>query len=388
MKGKITVLLLLACWSQCLAQANYTFTGVYTGKPRFNIETRRAGVVLGNVVVELYPNIAPKHTRNFDSLVSQKFYDTTAFHRCIPGFMIQGGDPNSRSGPVSTWGYGQPSQPTVPAEFTAARHLRGALSAARSANPNSATSQFFICVANYPSLNGQYSVYGRVVSGMNWVDTIAVCPKMLTYTNTPLQKVEMFVTRIGSNDTVPLAPVLNQPANASVDLDYLFPVSLNWSAVSDAVVYEVEVSSDSLFSSLAMPLVRTANLNYSFNQANAGTTYFWRVRSNNGGHFSPWSSTWKFSMLRDPNDPTGFGPALTGSAAAEVFPNPCNGRFVVRGAWERALVRVFDSSGKLVYACEAAGGLHEVVLPAGAAGLYTYRIYHASSETEGKVLVR
>src|SRR4051812_41631478 len=146
-------------------------TYTYTGKPRFQILTKRNNATLGIINVELFPNIAPKHTRNFDSLVSQSFYDTTAFHRVIAGFMIQGGDPNSRHGPMNTWGYGQPGQPTVNAEFSVAKHLRGILSAARSANINSATSQFFICHAAAPNLNGSYSIYGRVTSGINFVDT-------------------------------------------------------------------------------------------------------------------------------------------------------------------------------------------------------------------------
>ena len=122
-----------------------TATYTYTGKPRFQILTKRNNTLLGIINVELFPNIAPKHTRNFDSLVSKQFYDTTAFHRVIPGFVIQGGDPNSRHGPKPTWGQGQAGQPTVNAEFTAAKHVRGILSAARSTNINSATSQFFIC---------------------------------------------------------------------------------------------------------------------------------------------------------------------------------------------------------------------------------------------------
>src|SRR5437868_7957173 len=130
------------------------FTYTYTGKPRFQIVTTQASATLGVIHVELFPTIAPRHVRNFDSLVSKQFYDTTAFHRVVPGFVIQGGDPNSRSGPVSTWGYGQPGQPTVKAEFSVARHERGILSAARSNNINSATSQFFICVAPACNLYG------------------------------------------------------------------------------------------------------------------------------------------------------------------------------------------------------------------------------------------
>src|ERR1044071_3455603 len=113
------------------SQSSYTFSG----KPIYEINAKRNNVSLGIIRVELFPTIAPKHVINFDSLVSFKFYDTTAFHRVIPNFMIQGGDPNSRHGPTSTWGQGQPSQPKVPAEFSPyLSHLRGTLSAARLSN--------------------------------------------------------------------------------------------------------------------------------------------------------------------------------------------------------------------------------------------------------------
>src|SRR5438128_7898727 len=103
----------------------------FTGKPQYQIEVHRADTVMGKIIVEMFPAIAPNSVRNWDSLVSIHFYDSTAFHRVIPGFMIQGGDPNSRSGPRSTWGYGDPDQATVDAEFSAVSHLRGILSAAR-----------------------------------------------------------------------------------------------------------------------------------------------------------------------------------------------------------------------------------------------------------------
>ena len=115
---------------------------------------------------------APRAVAYWDSLVGVQFFDSTAFHRVVPGFVVQGGDPNSRRGPRSTWGFGQPNQPNVPAEFSALSHERGILSAARDMNINSANSQFFICVAAARFLNGQYTVVGKVIKGMEIVDQI------------------------------------------------------------------------------------------------------------------------------------------------------------------------------------------------------------------------
>ena len=115
-------------------------------KPQYQIVTHRAGVYLGTVNIELFPLIAPLATRNFDSLVSVQAYDSTAFHRVVPHFVVQGGDPNSIHGPVSTWGNGNANQPTVNAEFSAVHHYRGRIGAARDAAINSANSQFYFSV--------------------------------------------------------------------------------------------------------------------------------------------------------------------------------------------------------------------------------------------------
>jgi len=160
--------------------------------PQYVISVHQGDVNFGDIVVELMPDVAPKHCHNFDSLVSVKFFDGTAFHRVIPGFMIQGGDMNSKDKPKDTWGYGDPSQTTVPAEFNATKHVRGILSAARSQDPNSATSQFFICVANASHLDGQYTAYGKVVSGMDVVDKIVSVP---CDGSAPKVKVEMTIRK-------------------------------------------------------------------------------------------------------------------------------------------------------------------------------------------------
>jgi len=161
--------------------------------PEYIISVSQGGNSLGDIVIELYPDIAPKHCHNFDSLVAIKYYDGTAFHRVIPGFMIQGGDPNSKNKPKDTWGGGDPTQTKVPAEFNPTPHKRGILSAARTPDPNSATSQFFICVADAPYLDNQYTVYGAVLTGMNVVDKIVSSPR--DKKDNPLDKIEMKIRK-------------------------------------------------------------------------------------------------------------------------------------------------------------------------------------------------
>jgi peptidylprolyl isomerase len=118
----------------------------------------------GRVVIALRPDLAPKHVARIKELVRQGFYNGLAFHRVIDGFMAQGGDPKGDG----TGGSGK----NIPAEFSSEKHVRGTASMARSANPDSADSQFFICLANADFLDNQYTVWGQVVSGMEFVDHI------------------------------------------------------------------------------------------------------------------------------------------------------------------------------------------------------------------------
>ena len=157
------------------------------------IDVKVEGESIGEISISLWPDLAPKTVANFDNLVKTGAYDGTAFHRVIPGFVIQGGDPNSKEGPKSSWGMGAPGQQTVPAEFSDVKHVRGILSMARKGNDvNSGTSQFFICVADVPSLNNQYTVFGAVSDGMDVVDKIVNMPR--DERDNPLKKVEMFIT--------------------------------------------------------------------------------------------------------------------------------------------------------------------------------------------------
>lgn len=189
MRFQLLVLLVITLFS-----TNILFSEGKMDRPKYLITTYQKGEELGKIKIELYNDVAPKHVANFDSLVSIGFYDGTAFHRVIPGFMIQGGDPNSKDKPREMWGFGDPSQTTVPAEFSKLNHKRGIISAARKPDPNSATSQFFICVADVPHLNGQYSIFGEVIEGMEVVDKIVNMPR--DNRDNPIDKVEMKIEKI------------------------------------------------------------------------------------------------------------------------------------------------------------------------------------------------
>jgi peptidyl-prolyl cis-trans isomerase B (cyclophilin B) len=130
----------------------------------------------GEIDIRFFPDVAPNHVRNFIDLAEKGFYNGIKFHRVIPGFMIQGGDPNTISGDRSTWGAGG-SPNKLKAEFNGVHHARGIVSAARTSDPNSASSQFFICVADAGYLDRQYTVFGQVTKGMDVVDKIVNAPK-------------------------------------------------------------------------------------------------------------------------------------------------------------------------------------------------------------------
>ena len=119
----------------------------------------------GRVVIELRPDLAPNHVARIKELTGEGFYNGVVFHRVIPGFMAQTGDPTGT-------GTGGSAKANLKAEFSREPHVRGTCSMARSSNPNSANSQFFICFDESPWLNGQYTVWGRVIEGMEHIDAI------------------------------------------------------------------------------------------------------------------------------------------------------------------------------------------------------------------------
>lgn len=146
---------------------------------------------VGTMVLRFFPDVAPGHVENFKKLARQGFYDGTRFHRVIAGFMIQGGDPNSKSDDASQWGTGGPGY-SIKAEFNNKPHVKGTLSMARSSDPNSAGSQFFICHGRAASLDGQYTVFGELMDGVDVLDKIATAP----------------VTRRGGENSLPMMPVV------------------------------------------------------------------------------------------------------------------------------------------------------------------------------------
>ncbi|HXF48784.1 MAG TPA: peptidylprolyl isomerase [Verrucomicrobiae bacterium] len=135
-----------------------------TANPQVILETDS-----GTIVLELFPKEAPVTVENFLKLVNQKFYDGLIFHRVIPGFMIQGGDPKGNGSGGPGW--------TIKGEFGARKHVLGTLSMARTADPNSAGSQFFICVAAAPHLDGQYAAFGQAISGAEVAVKISTVPR-------------------------------------------------------------------------------------------------------------------------------------------------------------------------------------------------------------------
>ena len=162
-----------------------------TTETRATIAVSSQGESWGDIVLKFYPDVAPNHAKNFCKLAAENFYNGTTFHRVIPGFMIQGGDPNSKNADRSNHGMGGPGY-HIKAEFNNKPHKRGVLSMARAQDPDSAGSQFFICVADSSFLDGQYTAFGEVVSGMEIADRVVNAKR--DGRDNPLERIEMTVT--------------------------------------------------------------------------------------------------------------------------------------------------------------------------------------------------
>lgn len=162
-----------------------------SGDAQATIKVTSKGEPWGDIVLKFHPEVAPHHVKNFVDLAKKKFYDGATFHRVIPGFMIQGGCPNSKGPDRATHGMGGPGY-RVKAEFNSCPHKRGVLSMARANDPDSAGSQFFICVADSHFLDWQYTIFGEVVSGMDVADRIVSAKR--DGRDNPLERIEMIVT--------------------------------------------------------------------------------------------------------------------------------------------------------------------------------------------------
>jgi cyclophilin family peptidyl-prolyl cis-trans isomerase len=144
----------------------------------------------GKIEIQFFEDKAPGHVKNFKDLANKGFYDGTVFHRVIPGFMIQGGDPNTKGEDRSTHGIGGPGY-SIKAEFNDIPHKRGVLSMARSQDPDSAGSQFFVVLKDSGFLDGQYTAFGKVLSGMTVADQIVNVPR--DRKDNPNEKIKMKV---------------------------------------------------------------------------------------------------------------------------------------------------------------------------------------------------
>ena len=153
----------------------------------------------GEMTLEFWPDVAPKTVENFKNLAGKNFYDGTAFHRIIKGFMIQGGDPLTKdASKEAQWGTGGPGY-QIKAEFNARSHERGVISMARSSNPDSAGSQFFICHGDAKFLDRQYTAFGELVKGDDVLERIATLPTSSGgggEKSTPIERVEVESIRI------------------------------------------------------------------------------------------------------------------------------------------------------------------------------------------------
>jgi len=197
---------------------------------------------LGEIVIEFFPDDAPNHVSNFITLANQEFYNETLFHRIIPGFMIQGGDPNSIDGDKNTWGIGGPEE-RIEAEFNSIKHNRGIVSMARSADPNSAGSQFFIVHKDSNFLDGEYTVFGRIATEESFrtLDKIAAVETFGDRPNNP-EEVRIIKTSIISKiDLNEIIPYVEPERTASAvkdmpeftvfeneELDVKFTVPVGW----------------------------------------------------------------------------------------------------------------------------------------------------------------
>ncbi len=193
-KTAILLFVLVFCWISS-SQAEIRFKQFSNQQIKAMANTKALiKTRLGNIEIEFFPDKAPNHVDNFIQLAKSGFYNGTTFHRIVPGFVIQGGDPNSKDAHRGNDGTGGPGY-YLKAEFNDRPHRRGTLSMARSGHPDSAGSQFFICIQQAAPLNGEYTVFGQVIKGLEVIDRIAAEPT--DPRDNPINSVAMQVTIVG-----------------------------------------------------------------------------------------------------------------------------------------------------------------------------------------------
>ncbi|HOZ87697.1 MAG TPA: T9SS type A sorting domain-containing protein, partial [Bacteroidia bacterium] len=204
------------------------------------------------------------------------------------------------------------------------------------------------------------------------------------YTSMPAQKIEMFITYIGSNDTIPNAPVLNVPVNDCMNIDDGVPLFLKWNPVNDALLYNLEIARDGAFTDIVTTFT-SINTSYMLQAMTPNTTYFWRVRCDNGGNVSVYSPTWKFYTF----DATGIAGVKNTENEVQVFPNPGTGSFTFSNLEKGNKVEVFDPSGKLISTVFVKDASFHLDLEGKQKGMYIYRVTDTSNEVkQGKLLLK
>ena len=163
---------------------------------------------LGDIVIEFIPEAAPNHVQNFLTLSSSGFYDGTVFHRIIPGFMIQGGDPNSISGDPNTWGQGGPDD-RLDAEFNKIKHDRGIVSMARSSDPNSGGSQFFIVHKDSHFLDQEYTVFGRIATESSFITLDKIAAVQTGTNDRPIDPEQVRIIKITISDKTEILDIMD-----------------------------------------------------------------------------------------------------------------------------------------------------------------------------------
>ncbi|TLX82422.1 MAG: peptidylprolyl isomerase [Thaumarchaeota archaeon] len=167
-------------------------------------------------MIKFRDDIAPKTVANFEKLAKSGFYDGTIFHRIMPGFVIQGGDPNTKSGSRDTWGTGDAGY-TIPPEFSNLKHTKYTVSMARGSDINSASSQFFIVLGDAPWLDGKYTIFGEVISGQDVVDKIASI-KTDSSTNQPLDPNEARMDKVAIQSSETQSPTATNTSSSVIGI--------------------------------------------------------------------------------------------------------------------------------------------------------------------------